>query len=136
MRRQAHGAPLALVVFAFTGSACGVDPAEALRLNRPPAAVFSSSPPADAAGNVTGDSPLTFTLNMCGSSDPDRGDEIRYEYYWQGFQDVPSQVGACRVDHTYNSANRRCSEAVGCVWDRQPLPDHRVCKTYKVCLEN
>jgi hypothetical protein len=136
MKTQGHIALLGLVLFSLSASSCGVDPAEALRLNRPPAAQFSSTPSADALGNVTGNNPLTFTLNMCGSSDPDRGDEIRYEYYWQGLQDQPNQTGPCRMDHTYKSTSRQCSEAVGCVWDRQPLPDHRVCKTYKVCVEN
>lgn len=105
--------------------------------NQPPIGVFNIFPKPNG-NSVTGRSPFTVSLNMCGSTDPDPGDDLRYEFWFNGREGEPDQIGACKVERTYRlgSATHLCFDAVTCVWDRQPLADHRVCKTWKVCLDS
>ncbi len=107
-----------------------------LATNQPPVGFFGIFPKPGPGGAVAGRSPITVSLNMCGSRDPDPGDDLRYEFWWDGRDDQPDQIGACKLEHTYSlgAASNLCFTPVICVWDRQPLPDHRVCASWKVCL--
>lgn len=138
--------PRALLIWTAAASvavlaSCGDDPntdgsgdhTGSSALNRPPSALFASNPN-DSDGRIQGDPPLEVTLNMCGSTDPDRADELRYEYWWNSEgTGNPDAIGACRLSHTYSGRNV-CVPAVSCVWDRQPGADHRVCKRYSICM--
>lgn len=92
--------------------------------NRPPLAVFRITPKLPRARP-----PLLVNINMCGSSDPDPGDELRFTAAWGDHQD---SRGLCWLEHTYT--RHGTYTAVACVSDRQPLPGHELCKSYTVTI--
>jgi hypothetical protein len=100
--------------------------------NQPPTAVFKTTPLANDESVITGGSSLEVTFNLCLSSDPDEGDELRYwfDYDGDGKQD---EWGHCRATHLYKVGEfeSACVFSKACVSDRQP--DHAVCHTYEVC---
>jgi hypothetical protein len=100
--------------------------------NQPPTAVFKTRPPADDASVITGGNVLDVTFNMCQSSDPDPGDELRFSYDWDN-DGKEDEYGHCRATHTYRVGefDSACVFTKVCVSDRQP--DHNVCHTYQVC---
>ncbi len=125
--------PLALALAAVSWSCSDEDNVGSLPgPNRPPVARFASNPQADSSGLIRDDAPLTVTFNMCGSTDPDPRDDLRYEFWWDGRSAQPDAIGACRMSHTFEGGGV-CSTTFTCVWDRQPGDEHRVCKQYLVC---
>jgi hypothetical protein len=102
------------------------------QVNTPPDAIFRTTPDPDGRGRIAGYSPLEVTFNMCPSTDPDEGDELKFTYDWEGDGEVDF-FGHCRATHVYTNADPSpiCSDTTVCVSDRQP--DHATCRTYKVC---
>jgi hypothetical protein len=100
--------------------------------NRPPVAVFKARPAADAAGVITGRSPLEVHFNTCQSTDPDTGDELKTTYDYDGDGTVDF-AGHCRQSHVFEGAG--CSAAHVCVTDRVLLAGHTVCQSYEVCRD-
>ena len=100
--------------------------------NTAPAAVFRTRPAADEAGVIAGGSSFEVTFNLCQTTDPDPGDELRFTFDFEGDGNVDS-LGHCRATRRYEVGpyETGCVSAVACVSDRQP--DHRVCRTYQVC---
>jgi len=100
--------------------------------NQPPTAVFKTTPPANDESVIMGGRSLTVTFNLCQSSDPDPGDELRFwfDYDNDGTQD---EYGHCRATHTYTVGefDSACVFTKACVSDRQP--QHAICHTYQVC---
>jgi len=100
--------------------------------NQPPTAVFKTTPLANDESVITGGHALDVTFNLCQSSDPDEGDELRFwfDYDGDGKQD---EYGHCRATHHYQvkEFDSACVFTSVCVSDRQP--DHAVCHTYQVC---
>lgn len=100
-------------------------------INQAPTAVFRTRPPA-RAGVIAGGGSVDVTFNLCQSTDPDPGDELRFSFDFDGDGAV-DQLGHCRATKRYEVAafESACVPAVVCVTDRQP--DHKVCETYQVC---
>jgi LSD1 subclass zinc finger protein len=100
--------------------------------NLPPAAVYKTNPPADDRGRIAGTSPLAVTFNLCQSSDPDPGDELKFTYDFDA-DGTTDSLGSCRTSHTYDRGadSIKCATSRVCVSDRQP--DHGVCREYEVC---
>src|SRR6266581_778982 len=100
--------------------------------NQPPTAVFKTTPPANDESVIVGGHSLDVTFNLCQSSDPDEGDELRFwfDYDDDGTQD---EYGHCRATHHYQVGefDSACVFSKACVSDRQP--GHAVCHTYQVC---
>lgn len=90
-----------------------------------PTGVFKTKPAANALGEINGYFPLTVTFNLCRSTDPDPGDQLRYTFDFDN-DGVIDFRGTCRVDYTYFVP----SSAKVCVSDRQP--DGEVCKVYAI----
>jgi PKD repeat protein len=89
--------------------------------NRPPTAVFKSTPDA-FGGRISGTAPLTVTFNMCASTDPDR-DLLwfRMDFTDDGDWDVDGTTGAnCRYNHTYGAGTYT---ATNCVTDMDAAGD-------------
>ena len=102
--------------------------------NQFPSAVFRTRPPADSEGVIAGGAAVDVTFNLCQTTDPDPGDELRFSYDFNGDGTV-DQIGHCRATQRYEVAafESECMTAVVCVTDRQP--EHRVCETYQVCAK-
>lgn len=100
--------------------------------NQPPTAVFKTTPPANDESVIVGGHSLDVTFNLCQSSDPDPGDELRFwfDYDNDGKED---EYGHCRATHHYEVGefDSACVFSTACVSDRQP--QHAVCHTYQVC---
>ena len=81
---------------------------------------------------ITGGRALEVTFNLCQSSDPDPGDELRYWFDYDG-DDKQDEWGHCRATHLYKVGEfeSNCVFSKACVSDRQPA--HTVCHTYQVC---
>ena len=90
-----------------------------------PDPVFKTTPPANALDQINGYFPLTVTFNLCRSTDPDPGDQLRYTFDFDNDGNVDFR-GTCRASHTYHAS----STARVCVSDRNP--DGEVCKTYAI----
>ena len=102
--------------------------------NRPPSAQFTTNPAAGPNGRIQANGPLTVTFNMCGTTDPDPGDKLRYEFWFKSDgTGKPDAIGTCRMANTYPGGHGVCVSATDCVSDGQPGADHRVCRTYTVC---
>jgi hypothetical protein len=73
------------------------------------------------------------TFNMCQSTDPDAGDELKFTYDFDADGGVDF-FGHCRASHSYvnDRAVEGCTRARVCVSDRGP--DHAVCQSYTVCV--
>jgi hypothetical protein len=97
--------------------------------NDPPTAIFLTNPGADSNGVIAGSTPFTVTFNMCKTTDPDLGDELKFLYDYLGTGQF--ERGRCRGDHTYDQPGHYT--ATVCVSDRQP--DHQVCRTYELTVE-
>ena len=113
-------------------------PALGAQSNEPPVADFRTSPAADASGTIRGPSPLGVTFNMCRSSDPDPGDELKflYDFDGDGAFDQAGGRGSCRASHEYvlpAGEDSSCVPATICVSDRQPFDGHQLCRSYTVC---
>lgn len=130
--RRAQGLGLALS-FTLGGAALAV------AQNSPPDAVFLTTPGADPRGILQGESPFTVEFNLCRSSDPDPGDQLKFTYDFDGDGGVDS-FGHCRQSVTYRAdpGQKVCywqdRQPRVCVWDRQPGADHEVCRSYDVCV--
>jgi hypothetical protein len=98
--------------------------------NDPPDVVFRTTPRADATGRIVGRAPLTVTFNMCPTTDPDEGDELKFKYDFDGTGVF--ERGRCRGTHVYRKAG--CKMATVCASDRQPT-NGDICRTYQVCAE-
>jgi hypothetical protein len=100
--------------------------------NVAPNAIFKTRPAATAGNVIAGGDVFDVTFNMCPSTDPDAGDELKFTYDFDGDGTV-DQFGHCRATHRYYAADfaAECQPAVVCVGDRHP--DHAVCQTYSVC---
>jgi hypothetical protein len=96
--------------------------------NEPPAVVFKTRPRA-VNGVISGRAPLDVTFNMCPTSDPDPGDQLKFTYDFDGDGRI-DYYGHCRQTHRYAASNQ-CVDATVCASDRQP--GHRLCRTYSVC---
>lgn len=92
-----------------------------------PDAVFSTQPSADMNGLIRGKPPLTVTFNMCKSTDPDVGDELKGIYDFDGDGKV-DYAGPCRAEHTYEYGEHK---AIVCLHDRTTTSE-KVCKTYTI----
>src|SRR6185295_20402272 len=62
----------------------------------PPTAVFKTQPPANGESVITGGSTLDVTFNLCQSTDPDAGDELKYTFDYDGDGTV-DEKGHCRT---------------------------------------
>jgi hypothetical protein len=100
--------------------------------NQAPTAVFRTRPRADGDDVIVGGSSFDVTFNLCQSTDPDPGDELRFSYDFDGDGNV-DELGHCRASHHYEVAAfaSECATAVVCVTDRQP--EHKICRRYDVC---
>lgn len=112
----------------------------------PPAgfsARFRAQPQPGADGVIRGDSPLTVTYDMCGST-ADGDKELRYLYDWD-FDNVADLVGTgedCKQQHTYRvPRNATAGAELGtniCVVNADPRAHAPKtffsCRTYKVSL--
>lgn len=100
--------------------------------NQVPSAIFRTRPPANVEGVIAGGAAVDVTFNLCQSTDPDPGDELRFSFDFNGDGTV-DQIGHCRASHRYEVAafESACVPAVACVTDRQP--EHRICETFQVC---
>jgi PKD repeat protein len=103
--------------------------------NRPPTAVFKSTP--DASGStITGAAPLAVRFNMCASTDPDR-DSMYFlvDFDGDGKFDSGGTTGAhCRIDHVYAAGTwkaRNCLHDIDA--NGEALHDDQ-CKTYSVVV--
>jgi hypothetical protein len=100
--------------------------------NHAPAAVFRTRPRADRDGVIAGGASFDVTFNLCPTTDPDPGDELRFTFDFDGDGTV-DELGHCRATHHYEVGvfESRCIPAIACVTDRQP--DHRICTSYEIC---
>jgi PKD repeat protein len=103
--------------------------------NRPPTAVFKSTPGA-AGSTITGAAPLAVRFNMCASMDPE-GDRLYFihDFDGDGKIDWAGTTGAhCRADHVYAAGTWK---ARNCLHDTdangEALHDDQ-CKTYTVVV--
>jgi hypothetical protein len=80
----------------------------------------------------TGPAPLTLTVRMCESSDPDR-DHLNYLYKWGDGSgpEYHEHAGFCSLSHTYRRVGRH--RAIFCVDDG--WSDHRVCDDFFVTVQ-
>jgi hypothetical protein len=90
-----------------------------------PDPVFKNRPAANALDEIYGYFPLTVNFNLCRSTDPDPGDQLRYTFDFDNDGTVDFR-GTCRAAYTYFVP----SSAKVCVSDRNP--DGEVCKTYAI----
>jgi hypothetical protein len=100
--------------------------------NQPPTAVFKTTPPANDESVIVGGNAIDVTFNMCQSSDPDEGDELKFWYDYDG-DGKTDEWGHCRATHHYQvkEFDSACVDTKVCVSDRQA--NHAVCHTYGVC---
>jgi hypothetical protein len=100
--------------------------------NQLPTAVFRTRPRPDAAGVISGGSSFEVTYNLCHSTDPDPGDELRFTFDFDGDGTVDER-GSCRATHRYEVGTYEtgCQTTRACVSDRQP--EHVVCQAFPVC---
>jgi hypothetical protein len=100
--------------------------------NQPPNAVFRTRPRADPDGTIAGGAAFEVTYNLCPSTDPDPGDELRFSFDFDG-DGLTDERGSCRVAHRYEvgAYETGCTATTACVSDRQP--EHKVCRTFQVC---
>lgn len=100
--------------------------------NQPPSAVFRTRPRADENGVIAGGAAFEVTYNLCPSTDPDPGDELRFSFDFDG-DGGADERGSCRVTRRYEvgAYETGCTATTACVSDRQP--DHKVCRTFQVC---
>ena len=100
--------------------------------NQPPRAVFRTRPRAGEDGVIAGGSSFEVTYNLCPSTDPDPGDQLRFSFDFDGDGTVDER-GHCRATRRYEvgAYESGCTKTTACVSDRQP--DHAVCRTFQVC---
>jgi hypothetical protein len=91
--------------------------------NRPPTAQFNVLDPLD------GETPHRVRFGLCGSQDPDPGDELRFIFDF-GDGRGRRRTGSCQGEHVYDAPGRYAVTV--CVTDQQPLPGHEVCRSYEV----
>src|SRR6185503_1632543 len=68
--------------------------------NQPPVAIFRTRPRPGAEGVISGGSSFEVTYNLCQSTDPDPGDELRFTFDFDGDGTVDER-GSCRATHRY-----------------------------------
>jgi len=111
----------------------GPSPSPSPEANRPPEAVFKSTPDA-VRGTISGTAPLSVRFNMCLSSDPD-GDKVYFmmDYDGNGKIDLAGTTGGnCRGEYVYAAGKwtaHNCLRDIDA--DGKALHDDQ-CKTYSV----
>jgi len=94
--------------------------------NHPPNAVFRTRPAANN-GRIEGRGPVTF--NMCESTDPDLGDQLKFKADFHGTGELV--LVHCRNTVEYPELSWYNNVTL-CVSDRQPIPGHEICQSYDV----
>jgi hypothetical protein len=102
--------------------------------NDAPRFVFSTNPPADAEGYISGRSPLEVTFNMCRSSDAD--DALRFTFDFDGDGSIDFS-GTCRGSWTYSQLQNGCLDGKPkvCASERRATGAHTECREYTVCIQ-
>jgi hypothetical protein len=77
---------------------------------------------------ISGTAPLTISVNLCRSSDPE-GDALSYVFEYQG--EGKRFTSSCAARHVYAAPVQ--ARAVFCVSDG--LPRHLVCRPFQVRIE-
>jgi hypothetical protein len=113
----------------------GTPPSPPPSSNRPPTAVFKSTP--DAVGStISGTAPLSVRFNMCASSDPE-GDPLYFlmDFDGDGRIDWGGLTGAhCRADHLYAAGTWRAGNCLHDIDADRKARHGDQCKTYTVVV--